>query len=101
MKGLGFGKQKGRAAHLTLFGFLALFLNGCDLAPKYDPPALLTPIPASYASAGPFQPATPMDTLPRGPWWEAYHDPLLNRLVARLNVANPTLSAAVANYDAA
>ncbi len=76
-------------------------LVGCDLAPTYDPPALLTPIPAAYKSGGHWQQATPSDTLPRGPWWEAYGDPLLNRLEGDLIAANPDLASAVAHYDAA
>lgn len=76
-------------------------IAGCDLAPTYDPPALLTPIPAAYKSGGHWQTAVPSDTLPRGPWWEAYGDPLLNRLEGDLIAANPDLASAVAHYDSA
>lgn len=76
-------------------------LGACNLAPPYRPPAAtLGVLPASYKEGGPWQPATPADELPRGPWWNMYHDPLLNRLEAQLIVANPDVDAALANYDA-
>ncbi len=81
----------------ALGGLLAL--GGCNLAPPYKPPTIV--IPASYKEAGPWQPARPADELPRGPWWELYGDPELNRLEAQVDPANPTLAAAVATYDQA
>jgi len=77
--------------------FFLLPATGCDLAPKYKPPAALVPV--AYKEAGPWQPATPSDTLPRGPWWRLYGDPLLDGLEAELLAANPSLAAAAAHYD--
>ncbi len=83
-----------RLAVLLLFAPAA-----CDLAPKYRPPVLA--VPAAYRETGPWQPATPHDHLPRGPWWRMYDDALLDRLEGELLRANPDLAAAVANYDVA
>ena len=92
-----------RSAAPNAAGRLALFLlfapAGCDLAPKYETP--VTAIPAAYKETGPWQPATPADTLPRGPWWRMYRDPELDRLQAALVEANPDLAAAAAHYDIA
>jgi NodT family efflux transporter outer membrane factor (OMF) lipoprotein len=78
-----------------------VLLAGCDLAPHYNPPAnTLPPLPASYKEGGHWQPATPSDALPRGPWWHMYNDPLLDSLETQLIAANPDLAAAVANYNA-
>jgi NodT family efflux transporter outer membrane factor (OMF) lipoprotein len=76
-----------------------LLLNGCSLAPTYKPPAMV--IPAAYKEAGPWQLAHPSDTLPRGPWWSGYNDPVLDGLEAQVDGRNPDLAAAVADYDIA
>ncbi len=81
-------------------GFVCM-LGACNLAPTYRPPSdTLGVLPASYKEGGPWQPATPSDALPRGPWWKMYHDRLLDRLETQLLRANPQLGAALANYDA-
>jgi NodT family efflux transporter outer membrane factor (OMF) lipoprotein len=78
-----------------------VLLAGCDLAPHYTPPATtLPPLPASYKEGGRWQPATPADALPRGPWWHMYKDPLLDQLETQLIAANPDLEAAIANFNA-
>lgn len=76
---------------------LALALGGCSLAPAYAPPAVA--VPAAYKEAGPWTQATPMDTAPRGAWWQAFGDPVLDDLESRIERANPTLAAALARYD--
>jgi len=86
-------------ASLVLAGGCALGLVGCDFAPPYRPPVVATPV--SFKEAGPWQPAQPADEAPRGPWWEAFADPDLNRLEAQVNVGNQTLAAVVAAYDQA
>jgi NodT family efflux transporter outer membrane factor (OMF) lipoprotein len=78
---------------------VALAFAACDFAPKYKAPIAATPV--AYKETGPWQPATPADTLPRGPWWHIYADPELDRLEVALIAANPDLAAAVAHYDVA
>ena len=65
-------------------------LSGCDLAPRYNPPHYV--LPANWRGSGPFTLATPRDTLPRGPWWERFGDPLLNQLEEQLVAENPSLA---------
>jgi NodT family efflux transporter outer membrane factor (OMF) lipoprotein len=84
----------GRLAAAALF-----VLGGCDLAPAYKPP--IVAVPSQYKEAGPWQPAAPADTAPRGPWWQAFGDPELGRLEDRVNPDNPNLAATVAIYDEA
>ena len=74
----------------------ALVLSGCDLAPLYRPPQMV--LPASYQGSGPFVVASPQDELPRGPWWQMFGDPILDRLESALNSENPTLQAAEEAY---
>ena len=78
-----------------LVGVLAC-LAGCDLAPVYDPPHYV--LPDTWRGQGPFRIAAPSDTLPRGPWWEMFGDPLLNQLEQQLEEQNPTLAAAYELY---
>ncbi len=75
---------------------LLVGLSGCDLAPAYDPPHYV--LPASWRGQGPFAVASPSDTLPRGPWWEQFGDPLLNRLEQQAVADNPSLAAMYEQY---
>src|SRR6202000_2163230 len=71
-------------------------LGGCALAPHYAPPHYI--LPAQWKGERPFAVAAPNDTLPRGPWWERFQDPLLNQLEQRLEAQNPTLAAMYEQY---
>lgn len=55
----------------------------------------------SYKSAeyGEWKEGRPLDTLPKGNWWEVFADPALNELQTRALAANPSLQAAVARVD--
>jgi multidrug efflux system outer membrane protein len=73
-----------------------LALSSCDLAPLYDPPHYI--LPADWRGQRPFAVAKPLDTLPRGPWWEGFGDPLLNQLEHKLVANNPNLAAMYEQY---
>ena len=85
----------------------ALMVSGCALAPAYHAPE--TPAPPQFKEAGGtsglavsgWTSAQPRDGDARGPWWTAFHDPVLDDLEARAEAASPTLAAALARYDAA
>ena len=74
-------------------------LCSCDLAPDYVPPQSV--LPADYKGSRPFTIARPRDTLPRGPWWEGFGDPLLNQLEQQLEADNPDLAALAEQYTQA
>ena len=78
---------------------LLLGSGGCTLAPRYQLPAV--PVPESLGGEGSWQPASPTDQLPRGPWWQRYGDARLDALEARLEAESPDLAAAVARYTQA
>jgi multidrug efflux system outer membrane protein len=78
---------------------LVLMVAGCDMAPDYTPPKIA--VPAAYKDVGPWSPAAPADDAPRGDWWTAFHDPVLDDLEGRIDKASPRLAAAVARYDQA
>ena len=72
---------------------------GCDLAPAYRPPQYI--LPADYQGSRPFKVAHPLDTLPRGPWWQRFDDPLLNQFEQQLTEENPDLAALAEQYTQA
>jgi multidrug efflux system outer membrane protein len=78
---------------------VAATLTSCNFAPAYLPPPIA--VPTAYKEVGPWASATPADAAPRGAWWTAFHDPLLDRLEGQVDTANPTLAAALAAYNQA
>jgi outer membrane protein, multidrug efflux system len=87
---------------LKLTGPVLAALSGlccCDLAPAYRPPQYVLPV--SYKGSPPFNVAHPLDTLPRGLWWERFNDPRLNQLEQQLTAENPNLAAMAEEYTQA
>ncbi|WBY02306.1 efflux transporter outer membrane subunit [Ramlibacter tataouinensis] len=77
---------------------LSLALGACAVGPRYEaPPAVETPV-AFKEGSGEWVRAAPADGVERGPWWEAFQDPVLNDLAARVEVSNQNVAAAVAAY---
>ncbi|GAN78392.1 efflux transporter outer membrane subunit [Acidisphaera rubrifaciens] len=73
-----------------------LLVAGCEVGPDYKkPPA---PMAAHFKELAGWKPASPLDAVPRGPWWSVYHDPLLDRLEGELIVDNQTIRQAEAAY---
>jgi NodT family efflux transporter outer membrane factor (OMF) lipoprotein len=86
-----------------------LFLTGCNVGPKYVPPATPAPpafkesSPAAYKSAPPgtWQPAQPQDAVLKGKWWEIFNEPELNALEEKLNIDNQNIAQFFQNFMAA
>jgi NodT family efflux transporter outer membrane factor (OMF) lipoprotein len=79
----------------------SLLLSACgSLAPKYEAPAVDTPVEFKEGK-GAWVTAAPADALERGPWWDLFDDPVLSQLEAQVATANQTVAAAVAAYDQA
>lgn len=96
-----------RFTALPLAVMASLLASGCAVTPAYQLAA--TPQPASYketaseaekAAAG-WTVAAPADMLERGPWWQLFGDPVLDQLVASIDVSNQNVAAAVASYTQA
>jgi NodT family efflux transporter outer membrane factor (OMF) lipoprotein len=83
-------------ARCLLAASAALLIGGCDLAPKFQVPAVA--LSARYKEApGPGDAA--LD--PNGQWWRTFRDRKLDGLEAEVDVANPDLAAALAANDRA
>jgi NodT family efflux transporter outer membrane factor (OMF) lipoprotein len=75
---------------------LACLLAGCAIGPDYSRPDVETP--PAYKEAGDWVVAQPRDAAPKGKWWEAFQDPVLNGLMEQVEVSNQTLRSAQARY---
>jgi NodT family efflux transporter outer membrane factor (OMF) lipoprotein len=78
---------------------LALVLGGCMVGPDYQRPQAA--VPAHYKELPGWARATPAATAPKGAWWTAFGDPLLDELEPQVAVSNQTVAQSYANYQAA
>ena len=83
------------SADAFAFAF-AVILAGCAIGPNYSKPE--TVVPEQWKEAGDWVVATPADALPKGKWWEAFNDPILNELMEQVSVSNQTLKVSEARY---
>ncbi len=81
-----------RALAIVTAALAGLTLAGCTVGPKYQRP--VAPAPQAWSSEGPWRPAAPKDSLPKGAWWDIYHDDQLNQYEQQLLAANQSLAAA-------
>lgn len=89
--------RRWRAAWLPLFA--ALVLAGCATAPaelpSFTPPAQFKE-QAAAAPEGAWTRVQPAEAQPRGEWWRAFDDPVLDRLIERADARNTSIQAAAA-----
>jgi len=85
---MNIGKLKSIALALT-----TTLLGACSVGPDYVRPNAATPV--AYKE---WKVAEPKDAVRRGEWWKVYGDPVLNDLMAQVNVSNQTLKQAEASY---
>jgi len=73
---------------------LIVFAAGCTVGPRYSRPAAPAPAPDAWKTQPPWQEAAPKDAIPKGTWWEVFHDATLNGYEQQLLQANQSLVAA-------
>ena len=71
---------------------LAVCAVGCTVGPGYRRPT--AQVPDAWKGEGPWQTAAPKDAIPKGAWWQIFHDAELDRLEHELLPANQSLAAA-------
>jgi NodT family efflux transporter outer membrane factor (OMF) lipoprotein len=79
--------------------WFALLLNGCMVGPDYHRPPV--PVPAEYKELAGWTVAAPAADAPKGDWWTAFDDPLLDTLEPMVSVSNQTVRQSYANYQEA
>ena len=99
--------RNGLAVFAGASALLAL-LPGCNVGPKYHPPAPPVIKATNYKeSTVNFQDvqgwkvARPEDAMIRGNWWEIFHEPELNVLEGQLNANNQNIKISFETYMAA
>ncbi len=90
MRSVGKSK-KVNLSPLLLTGILSATLC-CTVGPAYKRPT--AEMPNTWKGEGPWQTATPKDSIPKGAWWQVFHDPALDQLEQQLIDANQSLTAA-------
>jgi outer membrane protein, multidrug efflux system len=75
------------------------WLAGCAVGPKYQRAQVQTP--PAWKTEGPWREVAPKDAIPKGAWWEIFHDEELNRYEQQLLAANQSLAAAQNRLDQA
>ena len=84
-------------SRLVLSLLAAAVLAGCAVGPDYQRPTIA--VPAHFKEAAPgWKVAAPADTVPKGEWWRAFGDPVLDDLVGQLEANNQTVQLYLANY---
>jgi NodT family efflux transporter outer membrane factor (OMF) lipoprotein len=73
-----------------------ILLAGCSVGPDYVKPQ--THVPIRYKELKGWKPATPRDTLARGPWWAVFNDKVLDRFERQVIVSNQNVKVAEASY---
>ena len=76
---------------------LTLLLSACSLAPPLETPVIDTG--SAYQEMGQWTRAQPGELLARDSWWMLYGNAQLDELQTRLIAGNPTLAAALADYE--
>jgi NodT family efflux transporter outer membrane factor (OMF) lipoprotein len=77
----------------------AVLLGGCLVGPNYHRPAVATP--PQYKELEGWTVAAPAADKPKGDWWTAFNDPLLDELEPMVSVSNQTVRQDYANYQEA
>jgi len=76
--------------------FAALVIAGCASAPAIDPQSLPATPAAFKEGDGLWTRVAPAEAQPRGTWWKAFNDPVLNDLVERADRSNNGIQIAAA-----
>lgn len=83
-----------KPAALALTIALLALAAGCTVGPRYSRPSAPTPAPDAWKTQPPWQEAAPKDSIPKGTWWQIFHDPALDAYEQQLLQANQSLFAA-------
>jgi NodT family efflux transporter outer membrane factor (OMF) lipoprotein len=73
----------------------------CTVGPRYSRPAAPAPAPDAWKTQPPWEQAAPKDSIPKGSWWQIFHDPSLDAYEEELLKANQSLVAARDRLDQA
>ncbi|MGA8431285.1 MAG: efflux transporter outer membrane subunit [Candidatus Sulfotelmatobacter sp.] len=75
--------------------------TACTVGPRYSRPSAPAPAPDAWKTQPPWEQAAPKDSIPKGAWWQIFHDPALDAYEQQLLQANQSLVAARDRLDQA
>ncbi len=87
-------------ALFAVVGLLGL-TAACTVGPRYSRPTAPAPAPDAWKTQPPWEQAAPKDSIPKGAWWQIFHDPALDTYEQQLLQANQSLVAARDRLDQA
>ena len=76
-----------------------VFAAGCTVGPKYQRAS--APVPTKWDVSEPWREGAPKDGVPKGEWWNVFHDEELNALEKQTLDANQTIKIAAARLEQA
>jgi NodT family efflux transporter outer membrane factor (OMF) lipoprotein len=82
--------------HASMFLSCAVVLAGCAVGPNYQRPGAA--VPQQFKEAAGWKPAAPAEPASGSPWWQVYHDPVLDELERQIDISNQTLKASEAAW---
>jgi NodT family efflux transporter outer membrane factor (OMF) lipoprotein len=96
-------RQVSAALNALSVAVFCAMLAGCNVGPKYVPPAMTAPSafkesPTQFKESDGWTVAQPQDAALRGKWWEIYNEPELNALEEELNIDNQNIRQAFENF---
>jgi outer membrane protein, multidrug efflux system len=80
---------------------LLVVVPACTVGPRYSRSAAPAAAPDAWKTQPPWEQAAPKDTIPKGAWWQIFHDETLNQYEEQLLQANQSLAAARDRLDQA
>jgi outer membrane protein, multidrug efflux system len=83
-----------KRASLIFACALLVVAAACTVGPRYSRPAAPAPVPNAWRTQPPWQEAAPKDAIPKGAWWQVFHDSTLDGYEQQLLEANQSLLAA-------
>lgn len=93
-------RAAGRLLPLALAASLTLLVSGCMVGPDYHRPQVA--VPTQWKELPGWTQAEPAAAEgPKGDWWTAFQDPLLDELEPLVAVSNQTVRQSYANYQEA
>jgi len=82
--------------HISVLAVVMLLSACAAVGPDYVRPAMEAP--AAFKESKDWKVAEPRDHELGDHWWESYNDPLLNSLIAQIDISNQNLAQAEAKY---
>ena len=92
-------RKPGSMALVATAAAVSVVLAACSVGPDYKRPD--APVPQQYKELAGWGSAAPADSAPKGDWWKAFNDPLLDELEPQVGVSNQSVKQDYYNYEQA